>query len=29
MELGAKAYLTNPFDLKVMLDMVKSFSNNN
>ena len=26
MELGAKGYLTKPFDLKVMLDMVKSMS---
>jgi DNA-binding response OmpR family regulator len=26
MELGARGYLTKPFDLKVMLDMVKSMS---
>ena len=26
MELGAQGYLTKPFDLKVMLDLVKSFS---
>ena len=26
LELGARGYLTKPFDLKVMLDMVKSMS---
>ena len=26
MELGARAYLTKPFDPRVMLDLVKSFS---
>ena len=29
MELGAKGYLTKPFDPKVLMDMVKSFSGKN
>ena len=29
MELGAQGYLTKPFDLKVMLDLVKTFSGKN
>lgn len=29
MELGAQGYLTKPFDLKVMLDMVKTCSRKN
>ena len=29
MELGAQGYLTKPFDPKVMLDLVKSFSEKN
>ena len=29
MELGAEGYLTKPFDPKVMLDLVKSFSEMN
>ena len=29
MELGARGYLTKPFDLKVMLDLVKTFSGKN
>ena len=28
-ELGARGYLTKPFDLEVMVDMVKSLSGNN